>query len=221
MSSKKRKDSFWLSYSDLMTSLFFVMLVLFIVCIVKMKSVNTELTNALNTANATKDQLEKILQLDKLFEEISKSTTLRYNEEQKTFIAKDFEGIEIFQPEDDEIKAEYLHTVEKVGRDLEKLLNVLQQNSAFKYLLIIEGNSANKSVSPMDKDRGYNYRLSYDRALALYNYWRTKGINLRRYGTEIQICGSGLNGINRDTQVEDNNKRFIIQIIPKISKPAN
>ena len=54
---RNKKDSFWLSYSDLMTSLFFIMLVLFIVSIVKMKGINAELNR---TANATKKQLEKI-----------------------------------------------------------------------------------------------------------------------------------------------------------------
>ncbi len=40
MTNMKQSDSFWTSYSDLMTSLFFVMLVLFIVCLVKVNGVN-------------------------------------------------------------------------------------------------------------------------------------------------------------------------------------
>ena len=43
--------------------------------------------------------------------------------------------------------------------------------------------------------------------------------DIRKYNTEVIIAGSGFNGINRDTIIEDNNKRFIIQIIPKIIKP--
>ena len=35
--TKKVTDSFWLSYSDLLTSLFFIMLVLFVICLVRMK----------------------------------------------------------------------------------------------------------------------------------------------------------------------------------------
>lgn len=61
--------------------------------------------------------------------------------------------------------------------------------------------------------------MSYERALALYNRWRNEGrIDLRKYNTEIFICGSGLNGINRDWETEANNKRFVIQILPKIRK---
>ena len=61
--------------------------------------------------------------------------------------------------------------------------------------------------------------LSYQRALVLYKRWAEQGLNLRKYNTEIIIAGSGFNGTNRDQRIEENNKRFIIQIIPKISRP--
>ena len=63
------------------------------------------------------------------------------------------------------------------------------------------------------------YELSYHRALALYRRWLSKGVDLRHYNTEVIIAGSVFNGINRDNKVEENNKRFVIQIIPKISRP--
>lgn len=219
MAREKYKDSFWLSYSDLMTSLFFIMLVLFVVCISKMKYDNVILEKERNEANARKEQLEQILQLNEQFKELSASSTLRYDETHKTFVAKDFEGIEIFKSEDDKIKEQYLSKVNEVGKDLESLLKKLHSTSPqFQYLLVIEGNSANNGK--WDKDRSYNYDLSFRRAMELYNTWKYKtGIDLRKYNTEIMICGSGLNGINRDNKVEENNKRFVIQIIPKISKP--
>lgn len=218
MKRTRRKDSFWLSYSDLMTSLFFIMLVLFVVCISKMKYDNLSLQKERNDANARKEQLEQILQLEKQFKELSSSTTLRYDDKHKTFVAKDFEGIEIFNSEDDKIKDQYKEKVYKVGKDLDKLLSALHnKNPQFQYVLIIEGNSANNGH--WDKDREYNYELSYRRALVLYNTWKNKNIDLRKYNTEIIICGSGLNGINRDLKTEANNKRFVIQILPKISKP--
>lgn len=68
-----------------------------------------------------------------------------------------------------------------------------------------------------DPDQIEMYELSYRRALALYNKW--KHLNFRESNTEIIIAGSGFNGINRDKIIEDNNKRFVIQIIPKIEKP--
>lgn len=213
MAKEKHKDSFWLSYSDLMTSLFFIMLVLFIVCIGKMGK-------ALGDANATNEQLQQILQLERQFKTLSQSSTLKYIEENKAFVAKDLEGIEIFEPDKNKIKTEYLEKVEQVGKDVENLLAQLyEENPQFNFLLIIEGTSANRIINPWDPNRPYNYCLSYARAMALYQFWTLKEINLRKYNTEIQICGSGLNGINRDEEVEANNKRFIIQIIPKISRP--
>ncbi len=217
MAREKHKDSFWLSYSDLMTSLFFIMLVLFIVCICKMKT-------ALNDANASNEQLQQILQLETQFEELSKSSDLKYVEEKKMFVAKDFIGVEIFNPNNDVIKAEYIETVDKVGKSLQEIVKRLhEKNPNLNFQLVIEGNAA--IPWKQLREHSYNadnlemYKLSYRRALALYQRWRAKGLNFRDYNTELIIAGSGFNGINRDMKVEENNKRFIIQIIPKISRP--
>lgn len=211
--TKKVSDSFWLSYSDLMTSLFFIMLVLFVVCLIMTKISHGNLVGKI-------EYYERILQLENQFKELSASNTLSYNEDNKTFVAKDLIGIEIFKPDSAVIKKEYLDIVDKVGQDLESLLIKLKDvNPDFSYLLVIEGYSANNGRKSMSRDRAYNYKLSFERALALYNRWRIHGkIDLRKYNTEILICGSGLNGINRDKANEENNKRFVIQILPKISR---
>jgi len=47
------------------------------------------------------------------------------------------------------------------------------------------------------------YRLSYNRALALYRRWLSQGIDLRKFNTEVIIAGSGFSGINRDKKVEE------------------
>lgn len=212
MAKGKRKDLFWLSYSDLMTSMFFIMLVLFIVCIAKLSADNTKAIKKIHS-------LESILELENQFKNLTASSCLRYDSIHKTFIAKDLEGIEIFEAESDVIKTNYLGIVYQVGNSLDSVLRILHsKNPDFSYLLVIEGYSANSGK--WDKDREYNYDLSFRRALCLYNTWRKAKHDLRKYNTEILICGSGLNGVNRDP-IEDNNKRFVIQIIPKVSKPRN
>ena len=225
MARKRHKDSFWLSYSDLMTSLFFIMLVLFVVCICKMKITNFQLNTALKEANATNEQLQQILQLETQFKELSKSSDLKYIEEKKMFVAKDFIGVEIFNPNKDVIKPEYIATVDRVGNSLQEIVQRLhEKNPNLNFQLVIEGNAA----IPWEqlKENTYNadniqmYELSYHRALALYRRWKLKGFDLRNYNTEVIIAGSGFNGINRDMEVEENNKRFVIQIIPKISRPT-
>ena len=244
MERKGKKDSFWLSYSDLMTSLFFIMLVLFLICIMVVKPVSIDVSAVIRQNDSLRkaleivkysakefedenkrlkvsyEQLQSLVQLEGQFKILSASSTLRYDEGKRTFIAKELEGIEIFREEDDRIKGEYEGKVTQVGKDLEKVLGELKEkNPDFRFLLVIEGTSANDVRKPMGKDREYNYNLSFSRALTLYNFWRERNIDLRKYNTEILICGSGLNGINRDDRNEANNKRFVIQILPKVTRP--
>lgn len=232
MAKHKQNDSFWTSYSDLMTSLFFVMLVLFIVCLVKVNGINQGLRNANEEANAQIEEYKRILQLKEQFEVLTQASSLEYDSGKKMFYAKDFQEKEIFNPftgnnmEDaSKIKDEYIDIVDTVGNDLIKILEQLNSNKQFSYQLVIEGNAAipwqqlqNGSYNP---DNTTMYDLSYRRALALYNRWRSNGLNFRQYNTEIIIAGSGFNGNNRDHRVEDYNKRFIIQIIPKIDRPED
>ena len=223
MAKKQQKDPFWTSYSDLMTSLFFVMLVLFIICLIKVGHDKEVIESQYQEAKASNEQLKQILQLEEQFKVLGQSTSLGYDKEKKMFYAKDLVGIEIFFSEDDKIKEEYLETVDNVGNDLMKILESLY-NENFNYQLVIEGNAAikwdqlrNHTYNP---DNTEMYHLSYRRALALYNRWRTVGKHdFRKYNTEIIIAGSGFNGNNRDNKIEENNKRFIIQIIPKINRP--
>lgn len=223
MAGGNRKDPFWTSYSDLMTSLFFVMLVLFIICLIKVGGKNKELSKALDKEEATNEQLQQILQLDDQFKVLSQSTSLKYDPIKKIFFAKDFQEKEIFYPNDAKIKAEYMDIVDKVGLDIDAILKKLNSNKKFSYQMVIEGNAAIKwdklKNGTYDPDNISMYYLSYNRALALYNRWRVKDhLDFRKYNTEVIIAGSGFNGSNRDSKVEEYNKRFIIQIIPKISR---
>jgi hypothetical protein len=76
---------------------------------------------------------------------------------------------------------------------------------------------ANKWDQSISKDNTTGYTTSYRRALAVYNLWIRNGIDFRKYNAEVLLCGSGFNGLCRD-EIEENNKRFSIQIIPKVSK---
>lgn len=230
MTKAKQKDPFWTSYSDLMTSLFFVMLVLFIICFVKVGKTNAELKSKVealdslnHNLNADNEDLRNILQLENQFKVLSESSSLEYDSIKKMFYAKNFQEKEIFYSNDDKIKQEYFGVVNTVGRDLLRILQSLNQNKDFNYQMVIEGNAAIKwqklKSGNYNPDNVEMYHLSYRRALALYLYWKSKGVDFRKYNTEVIIAGSGFNGINRDNKIEDYNKRFIIQIIPKINRP--
>lgn len=229
MASNNKKTLFWTSYSDLMTSLFFTMLVLFVVVVVamgaanrEMRRINDELEKALKRSEATTEQLSQIVRLQDQFNTLTSSSSLEFDKSKRMFYARDFVGIEIFEPNEDIIKEEYIETVDKVGQDIKRILDSLKvNNKEFKYLLVIEGTAAipfeQLKTGTYNADNASMYDLSYHRALALYNRW--KKLNFRDSNTEIIIAGSGFNGINRDEKNEDNNKRFVIQIIPKVDKP--
>lgn len=253
---RKKNNQFWASYADLMTSLFFIMLLLFILLIGRTFGVSNKIaeceksnTNLIDDniklrylldskekyidslnivvgeVSATNEQLNQILQIENQFKELSESSSLVYIDDRKMFVAKDLIGIEIFEPLDDKIKSKYINTVDSVGYSILKVVRSLYHSTPdLRFQLIIEGNAAipwkklkSNSFNPNDIKM---YKLSYNRALTLYLRWLSIGIDLRKYNTEVIVAGSGFNGVNRDSQIEENNKRFVIQIIPKISKPS-
>ncbi len=218
MSNNSNKRSlFWTSYSDLMTTLFFTMLVLFVVIIVALGQSRAQLQKELNRIKADSEMVHKIERLNKQFETLDKSEYLKYDPKKCIFYSPRFEGKEIFEPDKDVILKKYDTDVENVGHEIKKLIDDLyRENTNFKFQLVIEGTAA-MPIHYSNTDNKHAYELSYKRALALYNRWKNLGI--RGENTEIIIAGSGFNGINRDTKNEDNNKRFIIQIIPKIERP--
>lgn len=198
-----------MSFSDLMTSLFFVVLVLYVLTYVMLKKEQ----NKLEIEN---EKLNQILQLEQQFKPLQNDNDFIYLPDCKKYISKELNSIEIFEPNKSAILEKYKSSTIKVGNKLEDLLKDLNvANANFSYLIIIEGNMANSWDKKFSNDSEYGYKKSYERALAVYNLWSNNNIDLRKYNSEILISGSGFNGLCRD-KVEKNNKRFSIQIIPKI-----
>ena len=110
--------------------------------------------------------------------------------------------------------------IRKAGNELYKTIaKVIQDNPEINYLLVIEGNtqrSNNNWVNSPD----VGYKLSYQRALALFNYWKSNGIDFRKFGDqcEVIIAGSGYFSHSRDLNNENNNRRFSIQITSKVGQ---
>ncbi len=210
MTMRNKKDSFWLSYSDLMTSLFFVMLVLFIVSIVKMKGINAELNR---TANATKKQLEKIEELNNSIKEID-NKYFKYDEQFKRHTLRDIDvSFNTYSSNIQDIEKEQLDKLLKAG----EAIMLFMQNAKIKipeaqYLLIIEGQSSKDNYIK-------NYELSYERALALIKFWSTNSIEFDSLGNcEILISGSGQSSkfrVQPDIRGNKDNQRFVMHIIPK------
>ena len=66
--SKKQKDFFWMSFSDLMTSLFFVVLVLYVLTYIMLNKEKEKLEEQKNLIEADNEEMKKILQLKEQFE---------------------------------------------------------------------------------------------------------------------------------------------------------
>ena len=208
--AKKRKESyFWTSYSDLMTNLFFVMLMLFILAIALL---HREMVQIGKERDATKAEIEKINEIRNAIQNID-TTYFQYVPEYKKHILKTRvkfrSGSSNMNALDQATQTELLAVRDTIKSFLE---NLLKKDSEASYLLIIEGQAS--------KD-GYalNNQLSYERALSLFKFWfpDQKSTTLRFFNMpcEVVIAGAGfMEGKPRDSD-NSSNQRFLIQIMPQ------
>ena len=215
--AKNRKESFfWTSYSDLMTSLFFVMLLLFILTIILL---HKRMVQAQRGEAATKAQLEKITELENSIKNID-TVYFGYNNEYKTHVLRTkvkFEkGSASFGDISEETKQE-LYAVRDLLRD--SLQSFVKSTPDASYLLIIEGQASKFRYDDGIPDEYGNYRLSYRRALGLIQYWATDCSIKFGDNCEIQIAGSGDGILPIPSSIrekeERKNQRFLIHILPK------
>ncbi|WP_149277652.1 WG repeat-containing protein [Pareuzebyella sediminis] len=199
----KKNNIFWIGYSDLMTSLFFVMLVLFVVTVGFLRY----------KIKTTEEELQKIEELQTAIKRLPQEY-FEYQPSYKRFKLK--EHVQ-FKKESSLIEPSYDEYLTKVGKSIESLIDSLRQTEELnkldiKYVVIIEG------MASMD-DYQRNYELSYERALSLYRFWKSRNIVFDPHVCEVQISGSGTEGIGRYTGDEEYlNQQFLIQIIPKLGK---
>ncbi len=200
--NQKKESFFWTSYSDLMTSLFFVMLVLFILVIVLLHK----------RMEATEAQLQEIKKVEQSTKDLSRDY-FKYRPDYKKYVLtiqvryptgkSDINDIISFD------KEEQLYQLAEAGREIQNFLKTHKEN---QYILIIEGQASKD-------DYLYNYELSYQRALALMKYWIEDSNILFGKNCEILISGSGDGKLDthsmRETYDEKENQRFLIHIIPK------
>ncbi len=207
--SKKHHSYFWPSYSDLMTSLFFVMLVLFMITVGAL----------VRNAQASRKQLQAIREIEDAVRELPDSLFV-YSEQHKKHILRinvEFEtrrsGINNI------VDRTILNDLITAGKEIEKIVTKFldREDIDVQYLVIIEGQA---SRSPYNWNECENNNvLSYQRALTLKNFWEQNGIDLGSLpNCELIIAGSGVGGVPReppDTELCTANQRFLIHVIPK------
>ena len=199
--AQKKESFFWTSYSDLMTSLVFVMLVLFILVIVLLHK----------RMEATEAQLQEIKKVEESTKDLSKDY-FEYRPEYKKYVL----NIQVRYPAGKSDlnaiiasdKEEQLNKLANAGNEIRDFLDNHKEN---QYVLIVEGQASKDNFT-------YNYELSYQRALALMRFWvEDRGINFGK-NCEILISGSGdgkLDTHSMRESIETENQRFLIHILPK------
>ena len=215
MAKRKPESFFWTSYSDLMTSMFFVMLVLFVltVALLQKKMIQTEME---------KEHLEALIakgeQIEKSIEKID-STYFDYNEIYKRHTLKNVKAsFRAYSSDIYDISEDDREALEEAGRAIQKMLREAQAAIPdARYLVIIEGQSSKDTYTR-------NYELSYERALSLVKFWSRipeedgGPITFDDLPCEIIISGSGHASqfrVQPDTPGNEENQRFVIHIIPK------
>lgn len=199
--SKKKDDSFWLGYSDLMTSMFFVFLVLFVITTVQLK----------NRIDATESQLEKIKEIEAATENLD-SAYFEYIKEYKKHKLKISVNFKVGSADFNNISKDTQYQLKEAGHSIANLISA-QAEKGVQYMVIIEGQASN-----LNDKYAYNYELSYNRALALKKFWENNGVIFDQM-CEVLISGSGDGelsgtGLMRETN-ESENQRFLIHIVPK------
>lgn len=224
------KDFFWPSYVDLMTSLFAVVLVLFVITYVNLRG----------KIIAQQQQLDLIRRVEsnlKLFE--SDSTVFKYDKTfkriQLAFDIKFRSGYQFYHISPSDIDGDFKETtmqLDKLGSRIKSIIDLYQKQKEndpamkdISYLMVISG-----SASRLSRDDEYKSSiLSYNRALFLYRYLK-ESLNIDfdsdKYHNiiELQISGMGFGGVGRfnypynmaNFKEEMKNQRFIISIAPKI-----
>ncbi|WP_299989374.1 hypothetical protein [uncultured Pontibacter sp.] len=197
----KGSNFFWPSYADLMTSLFFIMLVLYVLTFVKLRL----------QQQATEEQLNKIKEIQAAVQELPQEY-FTYQPEHKRFILNQQIGFESKESDIREGDKEYLITVGNSIVSLVERLKTKYQDQNIKYLIVIEGMASNIPYSR-------NFPLSYERALSLFHLWKLNGIEFDPTICEVQIAGSGTGGVGRYSGNEEyKNQQFLIQVVPKIGE---
>jgi outer membrane protein OmpA-like peptidoglycan-associated protein len=212
--AKRSHNFFWPSYADLMTALFVVMLVLFVLSYKLFKERN----EALGVMAA---QYQKIQEIEQALGALEGEYFLydSLNRRHELAIAVEFRSSEATIP------PRFYDDLYQAGKTLRNTIRNIETDQQVRYIVIIEGMAArytNPALLWRNQDPeeiNFAYNLSYRRALALFNFWESRGIHFDSGTFEVIIAGSGFQGAGRYTGAQEpRNRRFLIQVIPKVGR---
>lgn len=203
MANSRKESFFWTSYSDLSTSLFFVMLVLFILTIALLHKKIVEIKTI---QEATQAQIDKIKEIEQAINRID-TRYFAYNENYKKHVLKIRVNFPVGISDINVIDQNTQNELRYAGQSIQNsIYKINKEYPGIQYLLVIEGQASLDAYAR-------NYELSYERALALRKFWRDSNIDFGA-NCEVLISGSGVWGNMREKE-EYLNQRFLIHLVPK------
>lgn len=196
--------SFWTSYADLLTGLFLLTLVLFVVSYKRLAAER-------NRLRATAANFERLRQIESAIRALEDKEHFEYQPQYKRYVLR--RQVE-FAKGEAVIDHRYDAYLQETGNAIAALVQRLKADPSrggARFLIVIEGMASRDAYAD-------NFQLSYRRALALNNFWLAHNIRFDPDVCEVMIAGSGTEGIGRyNGKDEYRNQRFLIQIMPKIN----
>jgi hypothetical protein len=224
----KRDGFFWVSYTDVMITLFFVMLAIAAISVYQLDE----------QARTSEEKLRRIEKIQDLVKKLQDQTTedgkeklFSFNKDANRFEIK--RNITFDQGKFLIVNQSDRDYLIQVGKTIENLVAQAKKSTeganlqtpgkvvgSASYLIVIEG-----SASP-EGDCVSNYELSYKRAYQLWDLWLNANLKLKVPGfSDVQISGSGSQSPDRVTKpclqlqdfIEDPSlRRFKIHVVPLI-----
>ena len=212
----KDKDFFWPSYVDLMTALFLTMLVLFVLSYKLFKDKQRDNDKLIYDL---KVQVQEKRKLDEIKAALARleSSYFEYNPRYKRYELK---FPVTFASQSAVLPGEAQTPLVKAGRFLLSQMQAIKTDDNVQYLIVVEGRAAKDLRYPANDPHNLDgpgvRQLSYNRAMAVIRLWEQAGLRFPA-NLEVFAAGSGFRGAGRYTGSQEAlNKRFIIQIQPKI-----
>jgi hypothetical protein len=213
-----RRDFFWPSYVDLMTALFLVMLVLFVLSYKRFQDKQASLEQAKARLEVQLKEKKKIDEIRAALARLEDPRYFVYNQRYKRY---ELNFPVEFQAQRYDLPAEARQPLIEAGRFLLRQMQALDRADNVQYLVVVEGRAAKNpnlpDTDPRNLDGAAVRQLSYNRAMEVIRLWESAGLRFPA-NLELVAAGSGFKGVGRYTGFRDEakNKRFIIQIQPKI-----
>lgn len=245
MSDHNKKESFWPSYVDIMTTLFAIMLVLFVVSYSRFKVKEKELQVLADHFIEIIDIYDAVGNIDSTKFEYNKQYSKNIFKLDIEYQPKEFELTRLQLDKDgrtveaDALRKEIINAGSTIKGTIQRLQQSRNLKEDIKYLVVIEGQASRISFNDVDPVWRNNYTLSYLRAWNLHLFWKEHGIDFTKMDRcELVICGSGEEGVPRImpsqtldmeqglsageyqawANVEKRNQRFLVHIVPVIGR---